>query len=71
MDCYIDWREGADAVAYAYRQWADAPEALRGDRFRSYVAALDHEEFAAIAYALAVATVARRMQRGRGRKTKK
>ena len=48
---YIEWRRGADLVASAYRQWADARVGEREARFWVYTAALDQEEAAANTYA--------------------
>ena len=70
IDAYVEWREGATAAADAYRRWADAPSSQRAHWFLVYTAALNHEEFAAIGLALAMAEVERREQRDRGRRTK-
>jgi hypothetical protein len=48
---YVEWRMGADLVASAYRQWADARAGERETRFCVYIAALDQEEAAAKTYA--------------------
>jgi hypothetical protein len=68
-DCYIEWRDSADAAADAYRRWADAPAHRRAHWFLAHIAALDQEESAAIAFALAVAELERRMQRDHARET--
>ena len=56
---YIDWREIAAASADAYRQWSEAPRAEKDRRLAAYLAALELEESAAGAYALAVAGLQR------------
>lgn len=65
VDCYLDWRETAAAVASAHRQWLHAPrdEGRRG--YSAYTASLDQEEAAAITYALAVDDVEQWLQRAR------
>jgi hypothetical protein len=53
LEYYVSWRKECHAVRLAYQRWADA---TRGDgrlAYAAYVAALDHEEYAARAYARA------------------
>ncbi len=59
IDDYVNWREACAAVAVSYEKWrcSDRPDEKLA--FTVYVAALDREEQAAIAYQLAVAQVAR------------
>ena len=56
---YVEWREGGDAAACAYRRWADAPPADRDTRFFAFTAALDQEEAASTAYAESVRNLER------------
>lgn len=59
---YVDWREHAAATKDAYRQWSRAARAETNRRLAAYLAALDLEESAAGAYALAVAEVQHALQ---------
>lgn len=54
LDRYVAWREGAAAVAAAYRGWSGAPAPEEAWRFSVYVAALEQEEAAANSYATVV-----------------
>jgi hypothetical protein len=65
IDCYLEWRETATAVASAYRQWFHAPRDEGRRRYSAYTASLDQEEAAAITYELAVADVEQWLQRAR------
>jgi hypothetical protein len=60
IDDYVSWREACADVTSSYQRWrvADRSEEMRA--FSAYVAALDREEWAAIAYQRAVARVAAR-----------
>ena len=60
---YVDWREHADAVAEAYREWRDARLEEERLRFSSYVSALDQEEAAATAYACSIRAFQRWLSR--------
>ena len=51
LDLYLNWREGAAAVADAYSSWAGAPAGEEGRCFAAYTAALDREEAAPRSYA--------------------
>jgi acyl-CoA reductase-like NAD-dependent aldehyde dehydrogenase len=68
-DCYDEWRDAAAAAADAFRRWAEAPVDRRALWFLAYAVALGREESAAAGYAVAVAEVERRLQRGHGQKT--
>jgi hypothetical protein len=58
IDDYVSWHEACAAVAFSYRHWrcSDSPDEKLA--FSVYVAALDREEQAALAYQRAVAQVA-------------
>jgi hypothetical protein len=64
MDRYAQWREDAAGVSEAYVLWRAAPPAEDAWRFSAYLAALHAEEASAGSYALAVADVARSLERG-------
>jgi hypothetical protein len=51
LDCYISWRRECHAVRLAYQRWADCTRTDGRLAYAAYVAALDHEERAAGAYA--------------------
>jgi hypothetical protein len=57
LACYDEWREESSIVDELHRRWSTAPTDEREDRFCAYLAALDQEEAAAEAYALAVAAL--------------
>lgn len=63
VDGYVDWREGARAVADAYARWSCASGPERTLRFAAYNATLDQEQKTAAAYAEAVTDVERWVQR--------
>jgi hypothetical protein len=50
MDAYVDWRQESAAVDSAYRRWSIAASTDPARAFADYVAALDREELAAMAY---------------------
>jgi hypothetical protein len=58
IDDYVNWREACAAVAASYEEWTCSDRPDKKLAFSVYVAALDREEQAAIAYQLAVAQVA-------------
>lgn len=49
LTCYLDWRDYADLVSEAYREWSSSPE-QEALHYAVYVTALDHEAAAAAAY---------------------
>jgi hypothetical protein len=51
LERYVSWREECSAVRQEYQAWADADRDHRGLAYAGYVAALDREEHAALAYA--------------------
>jgi hypothetical protein len=51
MERYVEWREACSGVELLYRRWRDAAPADSSLAYTRYVAALDHEERAATAYA--------------------
>jgi hypothetical protein len=51
LERYVSWRRECHAVRLAYQRWADSARADGGLAYAAYVAALDHEEHAARAYA--------------------
>ncbi len=51
LELYVSWREECSAVRQAYRAWADSDRGHRELPYAGYVAALDREERAALAYA--------------------
>jgi hypothetical protein len=53
-DCYVEWCESAGEVATAYQRWSEAPSAEERARYSAYIASLDQEQSAALAYELAV-----------------
>lgn len=53
MDSYVEWREESQIVETAYERWAESERFERGLAYAAYRAALDREEKAADAYALA------------------
>jgi hypothetical protein len=57
LACYAEWRQEVWAVEETYRDWCAAPSAERDGRFAVYFAALDQEESAAAAYAIAAEEV--------------
>jgi hypothetical protein len=59
LDRYVDWREDAANVAEAHCRWREAPRADEAELYSAYLAALDQEHSAAIAYELAVHVVER------------
>ena len=61
VDCYLEWRETAAAVATAYQRWVHASRAEERRRYSVYTASLDQEESAAITYAMAVADLEQRL----------
>jgi hypothetical protein len=63
LDCYVDWRASARAVADAYARWSFASGPERALRFAAYTATLDQEQKTAAAYAAAVTDVERWLQR--------
>jgi hypothetical protein len=65
-DCYLEWRESADAVADAYRRWDTAPRDQGALLFAAYLASLDQEALAAVALGKAVADVERWLKAERG-----
>jgi hypothetical protein len=67
LDRYIDWREDAAKVAEADRRWREAPRADEAELYSAYLAVLDQEHSAAIAYELAVRDVERWFERADGR----
>ncbi len=58
IDDYVNWREACAEVAASYEEWTCSDRPDKKLAFSVYVAALDREEQAAIAYQLAVAQVA-------------
>jgi hypothetical protein len=60
IDDYVSWREACVEVASSYERWRVAPRREEVLTFSVYLAALDGEERAAIAYQQAVARVAGR-----------
>lgn len=64
IDCYVDWRLEADAVASAYAAWGGAAVGDNARCFTAYMAALDQEEAAARTYAAALAAGERWLRRG-------
>jgi hypothetical protein len=51
MDRYVEWREACSGVEMLYRRWIDATSSDSSLAYARYVAALEHEERAAAAYA--------------------
>jgi hypothetical protein len=51
LECYVSWREECHAVRVAYQRWVDSTRAEGRLAYGAFVAALDHEEHAARAYA--------------------
>jgi hypothetical protein len=51
LERYVYWREACVAVDEAYRCWAGSERSERGLAYGGYLAALDREEHAAVAYA--------------------
>ena len=51
MDAYVSWREACLRVSDAYASWTSETGVRATVAFRSYMAALDHEEAAAGTYA--------------------
>jgi hypothetical protein len=47
---YATWREASDVVSEAYRGWVAAPGSWRRFAYAAYMAALEREEQAALAY---------------------
>jgi hypothetical protein len=58
MDDYVSWREACAAVAVSYENWECSGRRDKKLAFSVYVAALDREQQAAMAYQRAVAQVA-------------
>jgi hypothetical protein len=54
MKAYLDWLEESEEVESAYRRWSIAPSTDTARAFADYVAALDREDRASAAYALAM-----------------
>jgi hypothetical protein len=50
IDSYVCWREACEHVRTAYDRWADCLPAQRALAFKSYLAALDREEQAAVVH---------------------
>lgn len=51
IEAYVDWREACGLVEDAHRCWGSATPAGAKIAFELYLAALDHEERAAVLYA--------------------
>jgi hypothetical protein len=51
LERYVSWREECSEVRQAYQAWDDSEPGHRGLAYSGYVAALDREERAALAYA--------------------
>ncbi len=66
VDCYVEWRECAAAVATAYRRWSDAPPGERHRWYSGYTASLDQEQSAATSYERAASDVQQRLHDARG-----
>lgn len=63
LGCYAEWREEVEAVDEAYRLWCTALSDDRDVCFGVYVAAVDQEESAAMAYAVVAEEVRALLQR--------
>lgn len=50
LDGYVTWREACEAVTAAYERWQAGQRPDRGAAFAAYVAALDQEQHAALAF---------------------
>ncbi len=60
IDDYVSWREACADVVASYDRWKVAERREELLAFTVYVAALDREEWAAIAYQRAIEQVAAR-----------
>ena len=61
IDAYVDWHDACVWVNDAYRFWARQADSGDGVAFRLYMATLDAEERAAVAYAASVRRVYERL----------
>jgi hypothetical protein len=57
VECYVEWRDCAAAVAAAYRRWSGGPHGEKHRWYSGYTASLDQEQSAAMSYERAVSDV--------------
>lgn len=50
MEGYVTWREECAAVAVTYQAWSRSSAEERANAYDAYVAALEHEDYAAARY---------------------